>query len=456
MQNKPNPNRLETLKDDLKSSLSITDVFERYFYPVKRRGNSSEALCPFHNDKEYGNFYINEAKGFFKCFNCGSKGDIFSLVQKAYGCEFPEAIWILAKDYGLVTEEDFKNQKISFDKNYKSKKELLSNKKEKENKVELSELASEDKIELIYNIFIELAYLKKEDKEYLMKTRELSEDRINKDYFTMPYCSSDFMSKLISKLEEVGLTEQDLLGVPGFYLSKNGSVMFKSYRGIGIRIKNVNQTRIQIRLRKPFLNKSNKYQRYIWFSSQHDFKGCGSGSPVDILYPSIDKEKMKRIVFLTEGKFKSEMINKYFDSISLSIQGITSWQNKIKPQIQYIQKDAGIKGIFICYDADMSSNIQVYYQCKEMVKHELDMFHKNNIFIVTWDASKGKGIDDLINNGYKDEVKKIEFYKYEKIYDEFLDSFPKDEEGKLLNKEGNIITKEELYDEYMVHIFPKI
>ena len=94
MKKKFSQNKLETLKDDLKSSLSITDVFERYFYPVKRKGNSSEALCPYHNDKEYGNFYINESKGFFKCFNCGSKGDIFSLVQKAYGCDFPEAIWI--------------------------------------------------------------------------------------------------------------------------------------------------------------------------------------------------------------------------------------------------------------------------------------------------------------------------------------------------------------------------
>ena len=298
--------------------------------------------------------------------------------------------------------------------------------------------------------------MKKEDKDYLLKTRDISTDRVNKDYFTMPYCSSDFMNKLILKLEEKGLSEKDLLGIPGFYLSKEGKVLFKSYRGIGIRIKNGSQSRIQIRLRKPFLNKSNKYQRYIWFSSQHDYKGCGSGSPVDILYPSISKEDMKRIVFLTEGKFKSEMINKHFDSISLSIQGITSWQNKIKPQIQYVQKDANIKGIFICYDADMSSNLQVYYQCKEMVKHELDMFHKKNIFIVTWDASLGKGIDDLINNGHKDKVKKIEFYKYEKIYDKFLNSFPKNDKGEILNKEGNVINKEELYNEYMIHIFPQI
>lgn len=456
MKKKSNPNKLETLKDDLKSSLSISDVFERYFYTVKRRGNTSEALCPFHSDKEYGNFYLNEAKGFYKCFNCGSKGDIFSLVQKAHGCSFTDAIWILAKDNNFVTEEDFNNQKITFDKDYKLKKESLLEKREKENSIQLSELADEKTIEKIYEIFIGLSHLKKEDKEYLLKDRELSEDRIKKDYFTMPYCTTAFMAKLIKKLNENGLTEQDLLGVPGFYLSKTGSILFKGYRGIGIRIKNGSQTRIQVRLRKPFLNKSNKYQRYIWFSSQQEYKGCSSGSPVDILYPNIDKKDIKLVAFLTEGKFKSEKINQHFDSISLSIQGITSWQNKIKPQIQYIQKDIGIKGIFICYDADMSSNLQVYYQCKEMVKQELNIFHKNNIFMVTWDADKGKGIDDLIANGYKDTVKKIEFYKYEKLYDEFLSKFDKNQQGELLNKEGNVMSKEELYNEYMNNVFPNI
>ena len=76
--------------------------------------------------------------------------------------------------------------------------------------------------------------------------------------------------------------------------------------------------------------------------------------------------------------------------------------------------------------------------------------------MVTWDANKGKGIDDLIANGYKDTVKKIEFYKYEKIYDEFLSKFDKNQQGELLNKEGNIISKEELYSEYMENVFPNI
>lgn len=456
MRNKSNRNKIDILKDDLKDSLSISDVFERYFYSVKRKGNSSEALCPFHNDKQYGNFYINESKGFYKCFNCGAKGDIFSLLKDGYGYDFMEAVWILARDYNFITEEEFNSHNVKFDKGYKIKKQELKEKKEKENSIVLAELADENIIALVYEIFSELSPLKKEDRDYLINFRKIDENRVDEDYFTMPYCTKSFMDKLISKLEEHGLSERDLIGVPGFYISDNNKLLFNGYRGIGIKIKNSKSTRIQIRLPKPFLNKAKKPQRYIWFSSQHKYMGCSSGSPIDVLYPLIDKSEMKAVAFLTEGKFKSEKINQYYNSISLSMQGITSWKDKIKPEILHIQQDTCIKGIFICYDADMSSNVQVYYQCKEMVKEELNIFHKNNIFMVTWDASLGKGIDDLIDNGNKDKVKKIEFYKYEKIYDKFLSNYNKNNKGEILDNNGEVMDKEDVYKEYMTHVFPQI
>lgn len=456
MSNKSNRNKIDILKDDLKDSLSVSDVFERYFYSVKRKGNSSEALCPFHNDKQYGNFYINESKGFYKCFNCGAKGDIFSLLTDGFGYDFMEAVWVLARDYNFISEEEFNNQNVNFDKDYKMKKESLKEKKEKDNSLVLAELADENLIALVYEIFSEVSPLTAEDRDYLINFRKIDKNRVDKDYFTMPYCNKSFMDRFISKLEEHGLDERDLIGVPGFYVSDNNKVLFNGYKGIGIKIKNSKSTRIQIRLPKPFLNKAKKPQRYIWFSSWRKHLGCSSGSPIDVMYPLVDESELKAVVFLTEGKFKSEKINEHYNSISLSMQGITSWKDKIKPEILYIQQHSCVKGIFICYDADMSSNIQVYYQCKEMVKEELDIFHKKNIFMVVWDASLGKGIDDLIDNGNKDKVKKIEFYKYEKIYDEFLSKYEKNNSGEILDNNGKVMNKENIYTEYMKHVFPKI
>lgn len=456
MSNKSNKNKIDILKNDLKDSLSISDVFERYFYSVNRKGNSSEALCPFHNDKQYGNFYINESKGFYKCFNCGAKGDIFSLLQDGFGYDFMDAMWVLAKDYNFITQEEFDSKNIQFDDSYKIKKRELRDKKENKNNLKLAELTDENVIALVYEIFSDLSPLKNEHREHLTNFRKIEHNRVETDYFSMPYCSKSFMVKFIEKLEEHGLNEMDLIGVPGFYLSEDNSVLFTGYKGIGIKIRNSKETRIQIRLDKPFLNKAKKQQRYIWFSSQDKHMGCSSGSPIDVLYPLVDKNQIKAVAFLTEGKFKSEKINQHYNSISLSMQGITSWKDKIKPEILHLQESTCIKGIFICYDADMSSNVQVYYQCKEMVKEELNIFHKKNIFMVTWDSSLGKGIDDLIDNGYKDKVKKIEFYKYEKIYDNFLNNFDKNSKGEILDNNGNVMDKDKIYDEYMTHVFQKI
>lgn len=450
-------NNIDILKEDLKNSLSISDVFEKYYYPVKRKGYNSEALCPFHNDKEYGNFYINEAKGFYKCFNCGEKGDIFSLVMNSFGCGFIEAIWILARDFNFVTQEEFNNQNVSFDKEYNLKRKKLKTYKEKKSNIQLAVLAKESLISQVYEIFAKMSPLTEEDAEYLINTRNIDERKIYSNYFTMPYFTNSFMESFIKELGKHGLSEKDLIGVPGFYLSENNKPMFIGYKGIALKIKNsVGLTRIQIRLHQPFLNKAKKAQRYIWFSSQDKFMGCSSGSPIDVSFPLIDKSEMKAVAFLTEGKFKSEKINASFDSISLSMQGITSWKDKIKPEIIEIQKITPIKGIFLCYDADMSSNVQVYYQCKEMVKDELNIFHEDNVFMVTWDSSLGKGIDDLIDNGHKDKVKKIEFHKYQKIFDKFLRKYKKNNKGEILESNGEKMSKEDVYKEYMKHVFPYI
>lgn len=43
------------------------------------------ALCPFHNDKEAGSFFVNAKSGFFTCFACGVSGNIFQLVKRTKG-----------------------------------------------------------------------------------------------------------------------------------------------------------------------------------------------------------------------------------------------------------------------------------------------------------------------------------------------------------------------------------
>ena len=456
-------NLVTRLKDDMKASLTVSEVFERYYYPLRKiRADLYTAICPYHSDKNDGNFHISNSKNIYKCFGCGESGDIISLVKNRFDCNFVDAVYILARDYGYISEADFDKRNVNFDENYEIiKKEKLAKKMEKIESIE-AELASQDIIEKVYTIFSDLSPLSKSDYEYLKTTRGLGDERIKATYFTMPYCTQGFMRKLGNKLREIGLTEEDLIGVPGFYFDEEkGKIAFIGAKGIGIKVKNYDGriNRIQIRLTKPKIDKkTGKQLRYSWFSSAKKNLGCGSGSPVDISYPNIAYEDMKAVAFITEGKFKSEKINQVFDSVSISVQGITSWKDKILPEIKGISEKVNLKGVFLCYDADMSVNPQVYHQCKLMVENELgDYFPSEKIFMVTWDASLGKGIDDLIDNGNKNAVKKIPFTKYVEIFDKFLSEYEKNDKNEIINsKTKEVMDKDSLYEDYMKKVFPHI
>lgn len=454
---------ITALKDDLKNGLLVSEVFERYQGEVTKNGNYTMALCPFHGDTNLGSFYINDNKKTFKCYGCGTSGDIIELVKNRYGCEYLDAVFILARDYGYISQEEFDSQDVKFDKNYESVK-LEKIKKAKKATISLeAPLRDESTIEKVYSIFANLSPLTNKDKDYLINTRKLPEEKVEKDYFTMPLCTQGFMRKLIAELKVNGFTEEDLIGVPGFYFDeKKNRIAFKGARGIGIKIRGAegNFKRIQVRLSTLRVNKNTgKAMRYWWFSSLGEVKGCGSGSPVDVSYPNLPVEHIKAVGFLTEGKFKSERINEYYSSVSLSVQGITSWKNKIVPEIKGVQKNVTIKGIFICYDADMAINPQVFIQCKQMVESELhQLFIDRNIYIVIWDQALGKGIDDLIDSGNKDAIKKIIFSEYVKIYEtKFLSKYDIDKKGNFICKKTNLIkTKEELYKDYMESVFSNI
>lgn len=67
---------------------------------LKKAGKDYKGLCPFHNEKS-GSFYVSPEKGFFKCFGCGEKGDVFAFLQKAKGTDFIETVRYLAGRYGV-------------------------------------------------------------------------------------------------------------------------------------------------------------------------------------------------------------------------------------------------------------------------------------------------------------------------------------------------------------------
>lgn len=79
------------LANDILKSADIVEVVS-HFIKLEKRGKNYEALCPFHDDKKLGNFYVSPDKGIFKCFACNSGGNAITFVQKYTNCSFAEAV----------------------------------------------------------------------------------------------------------------------------------------------------------------------------------------------------------------------------------------------------------------------------------------------------------------------------------------------------------------------------
>ena len=83
----------------LKQSVDIAEVVGRYF-PLRRKGTSHWACCPFHEEKT-PSFSVNPERQTYKCFGCGKGGGVFDFVMSFEKVEFPEAVRMLAEQAGI-------------------------------------------------------------------------------------------------------------------------------------------------------------------------------------------------------------------------------------------------------------------------------------------------------------------------------------------------------------------
>ncbi len=90
--------------DELKSRASLSQVVGRKVSWDQRKSNTSKgdmwASCPFHQEKS-ASFHVDDRKGFYYCFGCHAKGDLFSFVRETENVGFMEAVEILAREAGM-------------------------------------------------------------------------------------------------------------------------------------------------------------------------------------------------------------------------------------------------------------------------------------------------------------------------------------------------------------------
>lgn len=90
--------------DELKSRTSLAQVVGRKVSWDQRKSNAAKgdlwSPCPFHQEKT-ASFHVDDRKGFYYCFGCHAKGDLFSFVRETENVGFMEAVEILAREAGM-------------------------------------------------------------------------------------------------------------------------------------------------------------------------------------------------------------------------------------------------------------------------------------------------------------------------------------------------------------------
>lgn len=398
--------------------------------PLSQNGSSYFGICPFHNDTSLGSFVVTPSKGIFKCFSCGTGGDAIKFISLYDNISYYEAAIRIAVSVGLIPKsegEKFLNKKISKQEIYELEKLYTNVDKTKKKKLDI------DKINYMYHYFkLGRSLLNKNNNrltnEHLLylHNRGISDEEIEKsEYFSMP--SMDIMP-IMNQIANI--TKQNFTGVPGFFFNKSKNrVEFQEHKGIGIPIKNAMGKIVGIQVRRDYVSKGK--QRYVWFSSSFADSddnlqgGSSPGSPLDVVLPEkieyyqeTSDYPCSKTVFITEGHFKAAKLSEKYNSVAISVQGVGNYSG-IHTTLEDVNNryKNRIKNVYIAFDADMVFNIQVFKHAMKMYTFLKKLFkNKYNFSFVVWDVKYGKGIDDVIDAGNSNHLKKINADKFINLY----------------------------------------
>ncbi|CEG58596.1 DNA primase [Legionella fallonii] len=95
--------------DDLLHRTDLVELVDSYV-PLKKRGTSYVACCPFHNEKS-PSFNVVAKKQFYHCFGCGASGNAISFIMNYQNVGFIDAIETLAARLGLTVPREGQAEK---------------------------------------------------------------------------------------------------------------------------------------------------------------------------------------------------------------------------------------------------------------------------------------------------------------------------------------------------------
>ena len=102
-------------KEQIRSRLDIAEIVGESVALKPAGRDRFKGLCPFHGEKT-PSFHVLADKGFYYCFGCNAKGDIFDFLMQTQGMEFGEAMLVLGRRAGVevkpMTQRDHKKRDL--------------------------------------------------------------------------------------------------------------------------------------------------------------------------------------------------------------------------------------------------------------------------------------------------------------------------------------------------------
>lgn len=340
------------LRKQIVDKADIVNIISQYV-KLEKKGNNYIGLCPFHDDKN-PSMSVSPQKKVFKCFSCGTAGDVVSFVSKIKNISISDALREVGESVGIkvaLTQKDIERQKNA--KYYNVLKEASD----------------------FFNFYLLNTVEGKNGIQYL-QNRKISLDEIKR--FQIGLAGEDDI--LYKTLSQKGYLPLDMIEVG---VLRGGDFYHDAFKNrIIFPIKDLEGNVVGFSGRK-YLPKQEDESKYINTNETIVFKKG------EILYnysESIQEIKMNNNVYLFEGFM--DVIAAYRANITNSVASMgTALTVK---QINAIKRIT--KNVTLCYDSDGPGVLATIKAIELLVSNGMNV----NVAIIP----EGKDADEYIfNNG---------------------------------------------------------
>jgi hypothetical protein len=219
-----------------------------------------------------------------------------------------------------------------------------------------------------------------------LRRRGLSDDQV--DHFGYRTAEKFALRQAVGKLKQE-FDDDVLLRVPGFRIERNG-IRFVDLQGLLIPVRAPGSRIIALIVRRDDPAEGSKY---VWVSST----GSGGASPGSPAHVPLGTPVQAQIVRLTEGQLKSDLGWALSGKSTIGVAGVANWRSAI-PVLKTMQ--AGT--VLLAFDADVWTKPVVAQNLIDCAEHLIR--NGFEIQLERWDASIGKGIDDVLAAGHSPQL----------------------------------------------------